>query len=106
MKRLIKQEEDNKPRRKIIRIVKFVVILFLLFFALEILMVNRLSTYGDKIQDLKNTQASLELENQILEYKISERTSLQKIESKASLFGFNSRKNIEYLQPVSLASAQ
>ena len=109
MKR-IKQEEENKqnnPKKRAIKAARLIIVVFFLVLFLEIWVVNRLSTFGHKIQDIKDSQASLELENQILESQIAKQASLLAIESKASALGFDSLKNIEYIKPANnIASAR
>lgn len=101
----IKEEEAKKTFRRFARLIKLGVGLIIIIFVFEVWMVNRLSTYGHKIEDLKGAQAILELENQILENKIAEEGSLWKMEQKAGFLGFQSIKSFEYFKPVNLASS-
>ena len=115
--RRLREEEDKRQnllsRRlskegnasHVSRIIKLLFIVFLVILMLEIWVVNRLTTYGNKIQELKLTRASLELENQILENQIAQISSMLTTETKASLLGFESIKNIEYIKTPNLASA-
>lgn len=104
MKR-IKQEAENKPQRKAIKYLRFGAVFLLAVLFLEIWSVNRLSTYGEKIQDIKSAKVILELENQVLENQIAQDASLTAIEVKASALGFNSVKTWHYFRPSNLASA-
>jgi len=97
--------ENNKPKKRILRITRFIVVLVVVLVVLEVWMVNRLSTYGDKIQSLKVAQADLELENQILENQISQNGTMLNLESKAKALGFDTTKNLEYFRPANIASA-
>lgn len=103
MKRL-KPEVDSTSKRKIARLIRVGVVTLLIIFFLEIWMVTRLSTYGNKIQEMKDNKANLLLENQILENAISEKSSLALIEKKALLLGFEPIKKIESIKPSGLAS--
>lgn len=105
MKR-IRQEEGNRPKRKITRIIRLGGVVFIVVLVLEIWMANRLSTYGSKIEETKGAQSKLELENQILENEVARKSSLLSLEPKAASIGFNAVKNPQYYHPVSLASAQ
>lgn len=105
MKR-IRQEEENRPQRKIAKFIKIGAVLFFVVLMLEIWMTNRLSTYGSKIEEMKEAQAKLTLENQVLENQVAQKSSLLSLESKAGQLGFNSIKNPEYYHPASLASAE
>ncbi|MCL5783794.1 MAG: hypothetical protein M1142_00350 [Patescibacteria group bacterium] len=105
MKRL-RQEENNKPKKKVWKAFKVFIAIFLVVLFIEIFMANRLSTYGDKIQQLKDAQASLELENQVLENQIARQSSLISVETKSSKLGFETVKNFEYINPTAdIASA-
>lgn len=103
MRRL--NSEENYTKKKAVRWLRLILVIFLGLFFLELWSVNRLSTYGDKIQELKQAQASLELENLTLENQIASDLSLLTIEEKAAKLGFSSVKNLEYIKPVSIASA-
>ena len=106
MKR-IKQEEDNRPQRKIAKILKIGGIVFVIVLVLEIWMVNSLSTYGSKIEEMKIAQAKLELENRVLENQVARDASLTSLETKANELGFSSVKDPEYYPAIhNLASAE
>lgn len=64
----------------------------------EIWIVNRLSTYGDKIYQLKQAQAALELENQVLSNSIATASSMVMLEKKATQLGFDTIGSIEYIK--------
>lgn len=111
MRFLEKQKEQTsffrkeKIQKHFRRILKISLVVIGLVFLLEIWMVNRLSTSGDKIQELKQTRASLQLENQVLESHIAQQSSLVSLEGKAVNLGFDSIKTIEYVKiPTDLAS--
>lgn len=104
MKR-IKFEENIKSKNKILKSVKILAAVFLIIFLFEVWMTSRLSTYGNKIQEIKNTQAKLQLENQVLENQIAQSTSLLSLEKKSTELGFDSIKNLEYYRPANIASA-
>lgn len=104
MKKRLKQTEGIKPQEKIIKVFKIVMIGLVLFFILEIWMVNRLSTYGSKIEILKQSQARLQLENQLLENAIAQKSSLQILEKESNQLGFDSFSQVEYFKPRHIAS--
>lgn len=108
----LKQEEDearnllhNKnPKIRAKRLLKVAVVFILVILSLELWTANRLSTYGDKIQGLKDAQARLELENQVLGNVIAQESSLNVLEKRAVLLGFGSVKTFQYLNSRDLAS--
>lgn len=104
MKRLIKQQ-DESPKNKYIKFAKVGIAVFLAVIFLEIWMVNRLSTYGSKIQQLKVAQDSLILENQVLQNQLAENTALVNVEQKAASLGFSTVQNYDYFKASMLASA-
>lgn len=89
-----------------LRIVKIMGVFLIIVFILEIWMVNRLSTYGTKIEQLQEAEVNLKLENQILENQIAQNSSLAQIEERSSLLGFGNTKNLEYIKSPALASSQ
>lgn len=106
MRRLNNKTPESNSPKKIFKFAKIAAVIVIALISLEVLMVNRLSTYGNKIQQLKNSQAGLELENQVLENQIAQNTALNSLEKKANELGFDSIKNVEYLKSLSIASAR
>lgn len=105
MKRIILEENRKKSNKMRIIIAGLGIFLVVLF--LEVWVVNRNSTYGDKIYQIKQAQASLELENQVLANTIASKSSMSILEKKANTIGFNSITHIEYIKfSGTLASAQ
>lgn len=103
---LLSQKLEGEPNRYR-RLLKIFIILIVSVVILEVWMMNRLSTNGNKIQELKIAKSDLELENQVLENKISQVTSLQALEEKAIALGFETIKHVEYpTKPSDLASAK
>ncbi|MDD2823033.1 MAG: hypothetical protein PHQ59_03015 [Candidatus Daviesbacteria bacterium] len=96
MKRIIL--EDKKRRLVPVRLVVMGLSIFLVVLFLEIWVVNRTSTYGDKIYQLKQAQAALELENQVLSNKIAETSAMVLLEKKANNLGFNTINQIDYIK--------
>lgn len=96
MKKILSEEDKRHP--KVLRFVVLGLILVLTLLSAEIWIVNRLSTYGDKIYQLKQMQANLELENQVLANSIAETSSMVVLEQKATLLGFNNINQIEYIR--------
>ncbi|MBI4036990.1 hypothetical protein HY385_01040 [Candidatus Daviesbacteria bacterium] len=103
---LLKQEKESAPKNRAMKLIRILAVGFLLIAVIEIWMVSRLSTYGNKIQELKVAQVSLELENQVLENMIAQKASLAAMEQKATQLGFSSVKNIEYLKLANVLAAQ
>ncbi len=68
-------------------------------------MVNRLSSSGSKINQLKAEQAKIQLENQILENEIAEDASLRGIEQKVHGLGFRAIKDPSYIKAEAIAAA-
>lgn len=99
------ERQDTQPKKgqALIKISCLVIVAGLLF---EVWLVNRLSTLGEKLSSLKASQASIELENQLLENDIAVSSSLASISKKSTALGFTSMKSIEYLTPASIASVQ
>ena len=101
----IKEEEAKRRLQRFSRFIKAALVLIIIIFIFEIWVVNRLSTSGYKIEELKKAQAILELENQVLASRIAEESSLWKMEEKALFLGFKNIKNFDYLKPLNLASS-
>lgn len=97
---LKKFETDSILRKKII-ILPIVVILAVS--VLEIWVVNRLSTYGDQISQLQQREASLRMDNQLLENEIAEKASLIEIDRASKSLGYQKVKNFEYVSDLNLA---
>ncbi len=82
----------------------FLMLLILIPLAiLEIWSLNRLATYGVEISKIEIAKQALQLENQILENKISDEASLINIENKAKKLGFVKVSKIEFLKELELA---
>lgn len=101
---LYSTKENKFSSFKLTKIIKVCCFIFVAIVVLEIWAVNRLSTYGYKIQEIEQAEVALNLENQILENKISQQSSLINIENKASDLGFATISKIDYLKTPSLAS--
>lgn len=100
-------EEDKKRRPRVLRFAVLGLAVFFALLSIEIWIVNRLSTYGDKIYQLKQAQANLELENQVLANSVAISSSMIVLEQKATPLGFNNINQIEYIRfSDKLASAK
>lgn len=82
---------------------KVVGLLVVVILFLEIWVIDRLSAYGGKINQLKEAASVLQLSNQILESQIAERSALGIIENKAVAWGFTSPKKVEYIYTAKVA---
>lgn len=90
---------EHKPSfQKIPWLIKLGIGIIVVIFILEIWAVNRLSTSGYKIQEIKVSQAELSLENQLLKNEIAQLISLNFLASKVKEYGFIPSHDIEYLQ--------
>ncbi|MDO8638899.1 MAG: hypothetical protein Q7R43_04955 [Candidatus Daviesbacteria bacterium] len=85
------QKGDFNPQKKVFRLIKIFLGILVVVFVLEIWVANRLATNGKQIQDIKQAQANLILENQILENSIAQNMSLSIIEQRAGKLGFSSK---------------
>lgn len=97
---LKKFETDSILRKKIIILP---ILIILLVSVLEIWVVNRLSTYGDQISQLQQREASLRMENQLLENEIAEKSSLIQVDKASKSLGFEKVKKFEYVSDLNLA---
>lgn len=89
----------EKPKKKFTQILKILGVIFVLIFIFEIWIANRHSVYGEKIAELKQAKANLELENQLLENAVFSNASLAQLEKKATqMLKFETIKNIEYVK--------
>lgn len=70
---------------------------FVLIVVLEIWIVNRLSTYGEKINKLENIKISLIAENQYIKNQISQKSSLLELQTLSEKLGFRKIQKIEYI---------
>lgn len=86
--------------RKIILTLSLVLLIGII---LEIWVVNRLSTYGEKISKLEKAAAILKLENQVLKNKVDLKSSIQEIEIRAKEAGFVKINKLQYLLPLDIA---
>lgn len=99
-------KQDTTSQKELSHLAVFFAVTILIIITLEVWMVNRLSTFGKKIQQLKEIQANLHLENQVLENELAQNTSLLIVEEKAASLGFEPIKNITYYQPSIIAAVQ
>lgn len=100
MKKILLEDGNKKKHPKIVRFVIFGLVICLIALSAEIWIVNRLSTYGDKIYQLKKAQSDLELQNQVLANSIAKASSLSGLEQKSTLLGFKTinTNQIEYIK--------
>lgn len=105
MKKIVLKEDSRKNLLK--RFITLGLVIFLVTLFAEIWLVNRLSIYGDKIYQLKQAQAILELENRVLSNSIAMSSSMSVLDKKATQLGFNNIISIEYIKFADkLASVQ
>ena len=97
--------KETKYSFNLMRALKVMGAFCVIVFILELWMVNRLSTDGQKIAEIQATEARLKLENQVLENTIAENSSITSLEQKVTSYGFDTSKNFLYIQPAIVASA-
>lgn len=85
------------------RIIIVLTSLILTLVILEIWVVNRLATYGDKINQLEKTKSVLKTGNNILKNQIAQKSSLREIEKVAKVIGFQEINKVGYIKDLSLA---
>lgn len=90
--------EENRKKSGSLRLIITGLSIFLIVLFVEIWVVNRTSTYGDKIYQLKQAQVSLELENQVLANTIAKSSAMVLLEKKANLLGFNTINQLDYIK--------
>ena len=91
------QKKPGIYRRPII-LFKVGAILFIAAIILEVWMVNRLSTYGEKISEMESKKSALILENELLQNTLAEYKSLGDIQKKANFIGFSNFTKVEYIK--------
>ncbi|MDO8429366.1 MAG: hypothetical protein Q7S88_01940 [Candidatus Daviesbacteria bacterium] len=87
-----------------LKYLKIIAVIFVLVLVAEVWMVNRLATFGSKLQDLKEEQVTVSLQNQILQNQIAEYVSLVTIDQRAKSLGFDTTLNLDYHLSKSIAS--
>ncbi len=100
MLKKIKQLPQHKkvPSSSLIKIIKISLVVFVVGVVLEVLIINRLSTFGAKINQIEKEKSQLELENADLKDKLFNKISLDKTSKKAMEVGFEPIKSIEYIK--------
>lgn len=99
--KFFKEIEYNSWFRK--KLLMFFALIIVIVSVLEIWAVNRLATFGSEISKLELAKNSLQMENEILENKIAEKSSLLKIEENSKIFGFKKITKLEYFQTQNIA---
>lgn len=77
--------------------------LLLIMLVAEIWSLNRLATFGTQITKFESASAALRMENEMLQNKTAELTSLNTIESHALILGFRPIHSIEYISANDVA---
>lgn len=85
------------------KIVIGLVLLVIFVVTLEIWVANRLSTFGEKINQLESTKYSLTLENDYLRNQVAQKKSLSLNQKKSLNLGFDKIKKIEYIKDSGFA---
>lgn len=85
------------------QIILLLTLMVLFVTVLTIWSMNRLATVGEQIAQLEQTKSALQLENELLEKRISERKSLTQIEDASKKLGFGKIQKIEYVSDNGLA---
>lgn len=82
----------------LIKIIKIGLVVFVVGVVIEVLIINRLSTYGEKINQIEREKTQLELENADLKDKLFHKISLNQSSKMAEYLGFEPIKNIQYIK--------
>lgn len=59
---------------------------------------NTVVAYGEKFEELSSLKQTLNLENQVLENEIAQRTSITNLASKSAELGFSKAESIQYIR--------
>ncbi len=90
--------EEVKPNKFSKKYVVFSMFGLLSLVMLEIWVSNSTITFGEKLEVLQSTRKHLELDNQILENRIAEGSSLVTVASASASLGFSKPVSIEYIR--------
>lgn len=96
---IIKKFESIEQKKKFPR--KYIVMAIIGLFSLtlmEIWVSNNVIAYGEKYEKLSVLEKNLKMENQILENKIAENSSLKIIASKGAELGLSRSEGIQYIR--------
>lgn len=77
---------------------KLGVVLVILMITVEVWLVNRLSSYGNEIEELSRMEGKIKLENHLLINEIAGRSSLSQVEKKAAGIGFSPIKTLVHIR--------
>lgn len=80
------------------RVLTALVIILLFVVVLEVWATNALVTYGDKVTKMESSIRQLKVENQVLENRVAQKASLNKLKNHAVQLGFEKIKGIDYIQ--------
>lgn len=97
---MLKKFEQHVFNKKIIF---GVFLIFIALVVLEIWAVNRLATFGEKINQIERLKAQIHLENQILENQIAQGSSIKNLKDLTMDAGFQKISTLYYIQPSGLA---
>lgn len=93
--RKFETEEPKKYPKKLIGLCSF---LLLSLFVAQIWANNTLANFGQKFETIQQKDQVLSLENQVLENKIDQLSSINKIASDSATLGLMTPKSIQYVQ--------
>lgn len=89
-------EQPEKPTHSK-KYVGVCIISVIFLVVLQIWANNTMAIYGNKFENISQLQDSLTLQNQLLENKIAETSSLSRIASKSATLGLIKPEKVEYL---------
>lgn len=92
----IEEEKTSGLRTKKAGFISFAILACLV--VLQVWANNTLAMYGSKLDSISQLDSSLELENQVIENKIAELSSLNNIASKSATLGLSTPKSVQYLR--------
>ncbi len=97
--------QTEEPKSKFKKWAKLGIPLVIAVLFLEIWSVNRLSTFGKKIDELKQTEREIVLQNTILENQIAQKSSLLLLEGQSKSLGFGTTSTIQYIKDINVLAA-
>jgi len=95
---IIKKFETEEPSKFPKKVIGLYGLVFLALIVAQVWANNTLATFGKGFDEIQQKDAALQLENQVLENKIAELSSINKIASESATLGLTTPKSIQYVQ--------
>ncbi len=106
MKRINFERKTEITQKHPHHAIKIILAGLVVMLVLEVWMVNRLSTYGNQLAQIKQQEVGFALKNQLLENQIARAGALSDIEHKSEVLGFSQIASYTYLKVPVIASAR